>query len=1041
MHGSYDAEPAKGQIQPEISVIVPVYGTEQYLPACLESILACRSIPLEVIVVDDASPGNVQDICARMREMDWRICFLRNGQNLGLLRTRLRGIRASRGRYIAFVDSDDVIDPGFLSGLYAALERTGADIAVGRTVRRTSRGEYVYSLHEDTMRARCRDGKEVRRAYFEQEGHCYSWHTVWNKLYRRSCWEKSLQWFHSFTGRVTMNEDLCLSTQIYAQSPRMCFVPGAPYYYCEREGAATDTGGDSTRSILDKLEEVGCALAQAEGFLRHHLEGDPDRGELMRHFEGCRRHYAGIWGSILRGRLLSGPQKAHADRLLAAIAGGEHSETVRPYAVTAPDDPGYFERLRLPWSGRTAYLAERIREGSECCVSFDLFDTLLMRPFSDPKDLFRLLDAEYGRRTGSAAPFHTLRCRAEEQCRRRIRGDVTLKEIYDQLRERYGLEESVAEGMMEEELRWELRCVMPRETGRSLLETALSSGKRVILVTDMYLPRSQLCAMLHTCGITDTLPLYISSEERRLKTQGLFRTVLRKEGLKGGDLLHIGDNWQADILAPQKLSISTVYLPSAADACAGAVQGQPPLRRSRFGSGLVLTDPARNALWDPGTSAAMAMAVRRYWDDPYRDLQGADGLGGDPFYLGYCLLGPLLLGILGGILEEADKRNSREILFLQRDADLPMRAMEILSACVPGLPAIRSMPLSRGVLLPWMVTPADSFAALPVVPENYSPAAITELLAPLSGDLVNGPVTMTVTMTGTMTGRMTGPAGDRPFRTEEEYCRYLFSFREQEYDRIGAQESAAACSAFLEGVTERTLLFDIGYSGRIPEAVCRATGRRVPALYLLGSPDLADRTIAGTGDRVPVSVLLPGEEPACGPLLEYYFAGDDGACTGLSRTGEPQNRMRRDRPEAAAIRSAVRRAALEYAEDWCRLFGDRSASLLPVCAAAAGPAMDFMRHFPESEEDCTLMKYACLEDSFYAASDNVPLLSLYRDRHSRPCMDGRAGSEAGRSLDHRGKRELFRGTLPVRALRMLLHDPDMFRDRVCQRARDLLRRG
>lgn len=112
---------------PLLSVIVPVYNTETYLNHCLDSILAQDFTDYELILVDDGSTDRSGDICDRYAAAHPHIRCLHQ-TNGGHTCARQNGVRASRGEYIAFVDSDDWIDPGMYRRMCRAAKETGADI-------------------------------------------------------------------------------------------------------------------------------------------------------------------------------------------------------------------------------------------------------------------------------------------------------------------------------------------------------------------------------------------------------------------------------------------------------------------------------------------------------------------------------------------------------------------------------------------------------------------------------------------------------------------------------------------------------------------------------------------------------------------------------------------------------------------------------------------------------------------------------------------------------------------------------------------------
>lgn len=112
-----------------ISVIIPVYKVEDYLTACVESVLAQTYQNFELILVDDGSPDNCPRMCDEFATRDSRIRVIHK-ENGGLSSARNAGIDAATGEYLAFLDSDDLWTPVFLERLYRAIEETGAELAV-----------------------------------------------------------------------------------------------------------------------------------------------------------------------------------------------------------------------------------------------------------------------------------------------------------------------------------------------------------------------------------------------------------------------------------------------------------------------------------------------------------------------------------------------------------------------------------------------------------------------------------------------------------------------------------------------------------------------------------------------------------------------------------------------------------------------------------------------------------------------------------------------------------------------------------------------
>jgi len=115
---------------PIISIIVPVYKVEKYLPRCLNSILAQTYANFECILVDDDSPDNCPAICDEYASRDNRIVVIHR-DNKGVAVARDTGLKKARGEFIYFVDGDDWIEPKSLELLYKKQQETDADIVLG----------------------------------------------------------------------------------------------------------------------------------------------------------------------------------------------------------------------------------------------------------------------------------------------------------------------------------------------------------------------------------------------------------------------------------------------------------------------------------------------------------------------------------------------------------------------------------------------------------------------------------------------------------------------------------------------------------------------------------------------------------------------------------------------------------------------------------------------------------------------------------------------------------------------------------------------
>ena len=110
-----------------VSIIIPIYGTEQFLPKCIDSVLAQTYSQLEIILVDDESPDACPKICDSYMEKDDRIVVIHE-ENKGVSGARNTGLKRAKGDYIMFVDSDDELYPDAVKIMIEDTEKHDADI-------------------------------------------------------------------------------------------------------------------------------------------------------------------------------------------------------------------------------------------------------------------------------------------------------------------------------------------------------------------------------------------------------------------------------------------------------------------------------------------------------------------------------------------------------------------------------------------------------------------------------------------------------------------------------------------------------------------------------------------------------------------------------------------------------------------------------------------------------------------------------------------------------------------------------------------------
>ena len=206
--------------KPLISVIVPVYNVEAYLDACVSSIVNQYYKNLEIILVDDGSTDSSSKKCDYWAATDKRIVVVHQ-KNGGLSDARNTGMSYTNGRYVAFVDSDDIIHPAMYEELYNAMEETGSEIAACEIFcGQVSDPEELVTYGQPGRREYTPEGA-LRMLIDNSDVYV----TVWNKLYRKEI----IQNIRFEKGKI--HEDEFWSYQIIANAGRIVMLSSCYYGY------------------------------------------------------------------------------------------------------------------------------------------------------------------------------------------------------------------------------------------------------------------------------------------------------------------------------------------------------------------------------------------------------------------------------------------------------------------------------------------------------------------------------------------------------------------------------------------------------------------------------------------------------------------------------------------------------------------------------------------------------------------------------------------------------------------------------------------
>jgi predicted HAD superfamily hydrolase len=278
-------------------------------------------------------------------------------------------------------------------------------------------------------------------------------------------------------------------------------------------------------------------------------------------------------------------------------------------------------------------------------VSFDIFDTLLVRKTLYPHDVFYLVEQRALHAGYNVNNFVSARIQAEEE-----QPLCNIDMIYSWLKEYYEWDDEVTRKIREIELKTEQEVLIPRTEIVNLLHFAQKAGKQIVLTSDMYLPETILKKILEEKGISGYEKLFVSCEVKRAKHTGLYKELL-KICSEPSKILHIGDNPVADGSDCKALGITAALIPSALDMALNRGWGDA-------------VQTASNLL----ERSLLGLIISNIFQDPFQqpDLKKYP-VEARSRRFGNSVIGPLASGYLTWLIQKLREESFHGVLFLARD--------------------------------------------------------------------------------------------------------------------------------------------------------------------------------------------------------------------------------------------------------------------------------------------------------------------------------------------------------------------------------------
>lgn len=257
---------------PVLSIIVPVYNVAPFLETCLQSLVAQDLSDLEIILVNDGSTDDCPAILARFAQAYPQALRVVRQDNAGLSAARNTGLELARGKYVAFVDSDDWIDPTYYRRLLELAIAENLEMAHGNAMFHFEGRRDDHPIYRDNLPSTVMTGCEVLRRRLAGRNFL---HMVWMHLYRRDFIE-ALQ-LRFIPGLI--HEDVLWTTKAFIHAKRVAYDPLPGYFY--RIRVRPFTPGES-EIRFEKI--IASSINNADGLAKmaDDLAADPELRQLIR---------------------------------------------------------------------------------------------------------------------------------------------------------------------------------------------------------------------------------------------------------------------------------------------------------------------------------------------------------------------------------------------------------------------------------------------------------------------------------------------------------------------------------------------------------------------------------------------------------------------------------------------------------------------------------------------------------------------------------------------------------------------------------------
>lgn len=837
---------------------------------CIENIRKQSYInDIEIIVLYNE---NNEEQIENIRPKYEKIQFLSYKQNM--FKAIKQNENLIKGKYVSILNSEDDITIDFYRTMAFKAVKNNADMVISNAILKYKDGGKAYlNLSEASLKEL--NGKENLKEYLNLSTVSFLWNIFGNKIFTK---ELFIYTVDSVCEKEENVQNFYFFTVMLYYSKKVNIVKNEVLFYSFEE-----KNFESARSILSNKEIKEENLYENTKKNFEYIDEFFKNNNIDSKIENLKEIY------------LKKDTNLKKDILL---------------------------KNKTAWNDNLEKLKKEIISDNTQIVSFDIFDTLILRPFWNPIDLFSFID-EYFKditKMKTGMDFSKLRVEAEKVARKRYCTkkeiqDITLDEIYEELRNETKLDEKIIELLKIKEQELEIKYCTKRNVAMEIYELAKYLNKEVICTSDMYLPIETIRKIIEKNGYIIE-KIYLSSQIKLTKFTGdLYKYVLKDLNVQPEKIVHVGDNYYSDYEQAKKQEINAMFLPKTIDVFCN--ENITNALSQLYRKNMSVWESNSNGLNFMGIRSMLAMVANKYFDNPYRTFNNETDFNCDPNLIGYYALGMHLYGITDWLIKDSIKENYDRIVFMARDGYWVMKAYEIIKNSYPKAPEEFYLYISRRATIPITLNNRLDFFKLSELIDIYKYTPIT-ILKYIKNILHN-------TEKINEECEKIGLNVNQKFESKSEFNNYMNLIIEKFYDENKHKTIVENLKKyFLNAFDKKSCAFDIGYSAKPELYLSEICGKPIDTYFINISNEEALKN-AKIG-KFRLKTYFDYRPTITGVVRESLMSTADASCIGydFDSSGNviPIFDEKEENYQKRFIFDAMQKKAMEFIEDITKTFKD-----------------------------------------------------------------------------------------------------------------------